>query len=64
MNGAPDLAGTVLGFIFTLLVFSYVFGDNALFRLTIYIFIGVAAGYAAVLAWYNVIWRLALPDRQ
>jgi hypothetical protein len=48
--------GLILGFIFTLMVFSYLFGDNVLFRVAIYIFIGVAAGYAAVVAFYNVIW--------
>lgn len=51
-----DLAGVLLGFFFTLTIFSYLLGDNALFRLTIHIFIGVAAGYAAVVSWYNVIW--------
>jgi hypothetical protein len=58
----PDLAGAILGFALTLMVFSYVFGDNALFRAAIYIFIGVASGYAAVVAWYNVIWpQLIIP---
>ena len=47
----PDLAGTILGFFLTLMVFSYVFGDNGLFRAAIYIFVGVASGYAAVVAW-------------
>ena len=51
-----DLVGTIIGFIFTLMIFSYVFGDNALFRVALHIFIGVAAGYAAVVAFYNVIW--------
>jgi hypothetical protein len=51
-----DLAGMTLGFFLTLMVLSYVIGDNALFRVAIHIFIGVAAGYAAVVAWYNVIW--------
>lgn len=51
----PDLVGTLLGFFLTLMVFSYILGDNALFRVSIHIFIGVAAGYAAVVAWYNVI---------
>lgn len=60
--GTPDLVGTLLGFALTLMVFSYAFGDNALFRLTIHLFIGVAAGYAAVVAWYNVVWpQLLLP---
>lgn len=58
----PDLIGSFLGFGFTLMIFSYVFGDNALFRLGIHIFIGVASGFAAVIAWYNVIWpQLLLP---
>ena len=52
----PDLIGVILGFVFTLMIFSYIFGDNVLFRVAIYIFIGVAAGYAAVVAFYNVIW--------
>jgi hypothetical protein len=60
--GLPDLIGALLGFFLTLMVFSYIFGDNALFRLVIHIFIGVAAGYAAVVAVYNVIWpQLVLP---
>lgn len=58
----PDLVGTILGFALTIMVFSYVIGDNALFRAAIYIFVGVASGYAAVVAWYNVIWpQLVIP---
>ena len=58
----PDIAGAILGFALTLMVFSYVFGDNGLFRAAIYIFVGVASGYAAVVAWYNVIWpQLVIP---
>lgn len=57
-----DLAGMITGFLFTLLVFTYILGDNPLFRLTIYIFIGVATGFAAVVALYNVIWnQLIMP---
>lgn len=56
MLGLPDQIGMILGFIFTLMVFSYLFGDNVLFRIAIYIFVGVSAGYAAVVAFYNVIW--------
>ena len=52
----PELVGTLLGFMFTLFVFSYIFGDNVLFRITISLFVGVASGYAGVVAWYNVIW--------
>lgn len=45
-----------IGLILTLLVFSYLIGDNPLFRFTIYLFIGVSSGYAAVAAWYYVLW--------
>lgn len=50
-----DLAGIVLGFILTIMVFSYLIGDNPFFRLAIHIFIGVAAGFAVVVVIYNVI---------
>jgi hypothetical protein len=58
----PDLIGVFLGFLFTLLVFSYLLGDNPLFRLVVSIFIGVASGYAAVLVFYSVLLpRLFVP---
>jgi hypothetical protein len=47
--------GAFLGFVLTLLVFSYLIGDNPLFRITLHMFIGVSAGFAAVVAIYNVI---------
>jgi hypothetical protein len=50
--------GTVIGFVLTLMVFSYIFGDNVLFRLATHIFIGVSAGYAAVLVIYNIIFPI------
>jgi hypothetical protein len=49
------LIGALVSFILTLLVFSYILGDNPLFRLAIHLFIGVAAGYVAVVAWYSTI---------
>lgn len=36
-----------IGLILTLMVFSYLIGDNPLFRAAVYLFIGVASGYAA-----------------
>jgi hypothetical protein len=60
--GLADFIGGIVGFVLTLCVFSYILGDNLLFRLAIHIFIGVAAAYAAVMVWYNVIWtQLVLP---
>jgi len=54
MNFA-DWIGAFLGFVLTLLVFSYLIGDNPLFRITLHMFIGVSAGFAAVIVIYNVI---------
>jgi len=51
-----DPIGAVIGFVLTIMVLSYIIGDNVLFRLAVHIFIGVASGYAAVLILYNVIW--------
>jgi hypothetical protein len=58
----PEFIGALVGFILTIFVFSYIFGDNPLFRLTMHIFIGVAVGFAAVVVVYNVIiFRLVVP---
>jgi len=51
-----DPIGLVIGFVLTIMIFSYIIGDNVLFRLAVHIFIGVASGYAAILILYNVIW--------
>ena len=50
-----DLLGGFVGLCLTLMIFSYLLGDNVLFRIAIHIFIGVAAGIAGVVAFYNVI---------
>lgn len=60
----PDLARTAgiwVAALLTLAVLSYILGDNPLFRVAQYLFVGVAAGYAASLAWTGVLWpRLQL----
>lgn len=62
MTVSPEIVSGFLSFIFTLLVFSYILGDNPLFRVTIYIFVGVTAGYVAAVVWYQVLWSgLFLP---
>jgi hypothetical protein len=56
------ILGALVGFILTLLVFSYIFGDNALFRFAVHVFVGVAAAYMAAVAIYSVLWpRLLSP---
>jgi hypothetical protein len=55
MQNLLDAAGGFLAFVLTLFVFSYLLGDNPLYRIAVSIFVGAAAGYAVVIAWYNVI---------
>ena len=55
-----DPIGAIIGFVLTIMVLSYIIGDNILFRLAISMFIGVASGYAAVLILYNVLWYQVL----
>lgn len=46
---------TLIAFFLTILVLSYVLGDNALFRLVMMIFVGVSAGYAVVSIYYQIL---------
>ena len=55
-----DLIFGIISFLLTIMVLSYLIGDNALFRFAIHIFVGVSAGYVAVVALYQVIWPYLL----
>ncbi len=46
-----DFISGLIGFILTLLIFSYLINDNPLFRMAVYLFIGAASGYAAAVVW-------------
>ncbi|MDX1992804.1 MAG: hypothetical protein SF029_10450 [bacterium] len=53
--------GLWAGFVLTLMVFSYILGDNFLYRLAVYAFVGLAAGFIAIVTvesvlipWFNV----------
>jgi hypothetical protein len=50
-----EVISAFVGLILTLMVFSYLIGDNPLFRIAIYLFIGVASGYAATITVYYVL---------
>ena len=50
-----DLVTGIFGLVFTLLVLSYIVGDNPAFRLAIHAFIGIAAGYVAAIVLQQVI---------
>ena len=51
-----DLVAGLLSFLLTIMVLSYLIGDNPFFRFAIYLFVGVSAGYAAAVTWYQVLW--------
>jgi hypothetical protein len=46
----------IVGAVFTLLVLSYLIGDNFLFRLAVYILIGAGAAYVAVVVIFDGLW--------
>ena len=50
-----ELISGLVGLLLTLMVFSYLIGDNPLFRIAVYLFIGVASGYAASIVWHYVL---------
>ncbi len=50
-----DTIGLILSVTLTLMVLSYIFGDNPLFKLAEHIFVGVSVGYAVLVGWYLVI---------
>ncbi len=50
-----EVVSAFVGLILTLLIFSYLIGDNPLFRFAIYLFIGVSSGYAATVILRSVI---------
>lgn len=52
---ALSTVGTGLAVLLTIFTLSYAFGDNILFRLSLYLFVGVAAGYAAAVAVEDVV---------
>ncbi len=50
-----QLVGLLVSFVLTVMVLLYAFDDNVLFRVAVYLFVGVAAGYASAVALKDVI---------
>jgi len=46
--------GPWLAFVLTLMVFSYLLGDNPLFRIAEHLLVGLALGFAWIVAWHSV----------
>lgn len=55
MNLSNEFWGELIAFILTLLVFSYLIGDNPLYRFAIHTFLGVAAAYVTIVALQSVL---------
>lgn len=60
MQIPPDLITAGISFIITIFILSYLFGDNPLFRAVVYVFVGVATGYVAAVAWNEIILPLLI----
>lgn len=57
-----EILWTAVSFLLTLLILSFILGDNPLFRIAAYLFVGLSAGYAVVLLIYHVFWpQLVMP---
>jgi hypothetical protein len=57
-----EILWTGLAFVLTLCIFSYLFGDNFLFRIATYILVGVSSGYVFYTIFFQVLWpRLVVP---
>lgn len=52
-----ELIGLAVGFLLTLFIYSYIWGDNPLYRLAVHILVGVSAAYAAIV----VVRQIMLP---
>jgi hypothetical protein len=51
-----DFFASLVAFLLTMMVLSYLIDDNPLFRLAVALFIGISAGYVAAVAWWQVLW--------
>ena len=49
-----DIILGIISCILTIMVLSYLVGDNPMFRIAIFIFVGVSAGYVGAVALYQV----------
>lgn len=50
-----DQLGLWAGLVLTLMVFSYLLGDNVLYRLAVFVFVGLAAGFTVVVTVESVL---------
>ena len=56
----PDSIWVVIAFVLTIMVYSYLLGDNPLYRLAVHVFIGSSVAYAVVVVIHGVLEPLLL----
>jgi hypothetical protein len=59
-----EFIGEILGLILTVLILSYVVGDNPLYRLALHLLVGASVGYAVAVSSYTLITRVFIPAIQ
>jgi hypothetical protein len=52
---STDWIAGIVAFVITVMIFSYLVGDNPLFRIATYFFVGTSAGYIASVAFWRVL---------
>lgn len=55
-----DLIGAAIGVVSTLLVFSYLLGDNPLYRLAVHLFVGMLVGYSFSILLRDVVYGMVI----
>ena len=50
-----ELAGLLIGLLLTLFIYSYLIGDNPLYRISVHLLVGVSAAYAVVVVVQQII---------
>ena len=57
-----ELVTGIFSFLLTIMILSYLIGDNPAFRVAVYIFVGVSAGYVAAVACWQVLYpKIIIP---
>jgi hypothetical protein len=56
----PEITGLALGAVLTLLIFSYLLGDNPLYRLALHLFVGALVGYSVGIVLRDVLVSMVL----
>lgn len=56
MPAAPEIIGAWIAAGLTLIMFSFLYRDNPLFKLGEHLYVGLSAGYGLCYAWFNVVW--------